>query len=191
MSKIYQFEDNLAFSEENERDERWEQFYRAFFPELSYIEFISKEDKRQKVGIDKIIHQEDGKRHNIDEKVDRKGYPRFPIEIWQAKNINLPGWAVKEDQETHYIAYLVEPSQEYYLIPYREIRDTYHRNEQEWLNYAHNRRNGFIYAKVYNDKVGGIVWETHNVCVPFNILMNNIPAIQYWKTEDLQGNDDV
>lgn len=191
MKKIYLFEDNVAFSEENERDKRWEQFYRTFFPRISYIEFIPKKDERQKVGIDKIIHLEDGKQHNIDEKVDRKGYPRFPIEIWQAKNINLRGWAVKEDQKTNYIAYLVKPSQEYYLIPYEEIKDTYYRNEQQWLNDAHNRRNGFIYAKVYNDKEGGIVWETHNVCVPFDVLMNHIPTIQYWKAEDSQGDDDV
>ena len=84
MNKIYQFEDNLAFSEENERDERWEHFYRSFFPEISDIETISGDDQRQKVGIDKIVHLKDGKQYNIDEKVDRKGYPRFPIEIWQA-----------------------------------------------------------------------------------------------------------
>ena len=180
MNKVYQFEDNLAFSEENERDERWEQFYHFFFPEISDIEMIRGDDQRQKVGIDKIVHLKDGKQHNIDEKVDRKGYPRFPIEIWQAKNINLLGWAMKDDQQTHYIAYLVEPKQDYYLIPYKEIKNAYHRNKQQWLNYAHSRRNNFIYAKVYNDMIGGIVWETHNVCVPFDVLINQIPAIQIW-----------
>ena len=43
---------------------------------------------------------------------------------------------MKDDQQTDYIAYLVEPKQDYYLIPYKEIKNAYHRNQQQWLNYA-------------------------------------------------------
>ena len=82
MNRIYSFEDNLAFSEENQRDERWNRAYQVFFPELSGIELVSNNESQDR-GIDKIVHMNDGKQYNIDEKVDRKGYPRFPIEIWQ------------------------------------------------------------------------------------------------------------
>ena len=180
MSKIYSFENNVAYIKENRNDDHWNRAYRFFFPQMFRIEEVSETDPRQKVGIDQIVYLEDGTQYNIDEKVDRKGYPRFPIEIWQAHNKGYPGWAVKEDQQTDYIVYLVEPSQNYYLIPYKELKDVYRENEQQWLNYAQNRLNGFIYGKAWNNTRDGEPWDTHNVCVPFKLLRKHIPTIQLW-----------
>ena len=183
MAKIYSFEKNLAFSEENQQDERWEQAYRKFFPELARIEVVS-DNQSQDRGVDKIIYMADGRQYNIDEKVDRKGYPRFPIEIWQDRISDRPGWAVKEGQETDYIAYLVLPLQHYHLIPYKDLKQALQSNHQEWLSNAQNRHKGFIYAKVYNDKQFGDVWETHNICVPFGILRNEMSSMQLWKANE-------
>lgn len=181
MSRIYSFDDNLDFSQKNQLDPRWSQAYHEFFPGLSNIEIVS-DSKYQDSGVDKIIYMKDGIQYNIDEKVDRKGYPRFPIEIIQDSITGRPGWAVKEGQMTDYIAYLVKPDQKYYLIPYQELKDAYRRNEQQWLNMAKSReRNGFLYRIVKNDKKGGVVWHTHNICVPLNFLMNHIPDMQLWK----------
>ena len=104
-----------------------EHFTASCFQEVSDIEKIRGEkDQRQKVGIDKIVHLRDGKQHNIDEKVDRKGYPRFLYRnLASEKYRSTSGWAMKEDQQTDYIAYLVEPKQDYYLIPYKEIKNAY------------------------------------------------------------------
>ena len=183
MNKIYSFENNLAFSEANQQDERWNQAYQVFFPELSRIELVSNNESQDR-GIDKIVYMQDGKQYNIDEKVDRKGYPRFPIEIWQDHIRGYPGWAVKEGQKTDYIAYLVFPLQHYYLVPYKDLKEALRRNYQEWLGNAENRRNGFVYAKVLNDKKFGNVWETHNICVPFDILRNEIPSILLWQADE-------
>lgn len=190
MSKIYSFDDNLDFSQKNQRDPRWEQAYRQFFPGLSHIELVT-DKKSQNSGVDKIVYMKDGKQYNIDEKVDRKGYRRFPIEIIQDSKSNRPGWAVKEGQMTDYIAYLVKPKQNYYLIPYKELTDALQKNYQQWLNDAKDSRNDFLYRIVKNDKKGGVVWHTHNICVPLKFLMNHLPNIQLWKAEDSQGGDDV
>ncbi len=180
MNKMYSFEDNVDYADKNRNHERWNQAYRFFFPEMSHMEEIPKKDKRQRVGIDWIVYLKDGTQYNIDEKVDWKGYPRFPIEIWQAYNKQYLGWALKEGQETDYIAYLVDPDQDYYLIPYKELKDVYRRNEQQWLPNAKYRQNGFVYGKTWNNTVDGEPWNTHNVCVPFDVLMDHIPAIQLW-----------
>lgn len=190
MSKIYSFDDNLDFSEKNQRDPRWEKAYRQFFPRLSHIEIVT-DKKYQDSGVDKIVYMKDGKQYNIDEKVDRKGYPRFPIEIIQDSISNRPGWAVKEGQMTDYIAYLVKPKQNYYLIPYKGLIDALQANYQQWLNDANNSRNGFLYRVVKNDKKGGVVWHTHNICVPLNFLMIHIRNMQFWKVEKPQGDDNV
>ena len=181
MSEIYSFDDNLKFSEKNQRDPRWNKAYQAFFPGLSHIELVS-DSKFQDSGVDKIIYMKDGQQYNIDEKVDRKGYPRFPIEIIQDSISDRPGWAVKEGQMTDYIAYLVKPKQNYYLIPYKALADALQKNYQQWLNMAKSREyNGFLYRVVKNDKEGGVVWHTHNICVPLEFLMDHIPDMQLWK----------
>ena len=185
MNKIYSFERNLAFSEENQQDERWNQAYREFFPELSHIELVS-DNESQDRGVDKIVYMKEGQQYNIDEKVDRKGYPRFPIEIWQDYKRRYPGWAVKEGQKTDYIAYLIFPLQHYYLIPYEDIKAALQKNYQQWLDNAKNYRDGFVYGKAWNDKKFGNVWETHNVCVPFDILRNHIPSIQLWEANEYE-----
>lgn len=180
MSKMYSFEENTQYIRENRNPEHWDQAYRFFFPEMSDIDEIPEEDPRQKVGIDYIVYLTDGTEYNIDEKVDRKGYPRFPIEIWQAHNLDYPGWALKEGQQTDYIAYLVEPKRDHYLIAYQELKEVYRRNQQQWLNDAKNRRNGFVYGTVWNNTKDGVPWHTHNVCVPFPVLRSQMPSIQLW-----------
>ena len=180
MSKMYSFEQNTQYIRENRNPEHWDQAYHFFFPEMSNIEEIPEEDPRQRVGIDSIVHLNDGTQYNIDEKVDRQGYPRFLIEIWQAYNLRYPGWAVKEGQQTDYIIYLVEPKQDYYLIPYQELKTVYYQNEQEWLYNAKNRYNGFVYSDVWNNTKDGVPWNTHGVCIPFNLLMNHMPSIKLW-----------
>ena len=190
MSKMYSFEDNIAATEQSRNHEHWNRAYRFFFPEMSDMKEIPKEDKRQNVGIDSIVYLKDGTPYNIDEKVDRKGYPRFLIEIWQAHNKGYPGWAVKEDQQTDYIIYLVEPKQDYYLIPYKELRTVYHENEEQWLSNAKNRRNGFFYSDVWNNTEDGEPWNTHGVCIPFNTLRKYMPSIQLWNPNS-QGDDNV
>ena len=181
MSKMYSFEENTEYIRKNRDPERWNRAYHSFFPEMSHMKEIPEEDKRQKVGIDWILYLKDGTPYKIDEKLDRKGYPRFPIEIWQAHNMGYLGWALKEGQQTDYIAYLVEPKQDHYLIPYQELKDVYRRNEQQWLRMAKSReRNGFVYGCVWNNTKDGIPWHTHNVCVPFNVLRSHMPSIQLW-----------
>ena len=188
MSKMYSFEDNVTYIKENRNHEHWNRAYCFFFPEMSYLEEIPEEDERQTVGIDYIVYLKDGTQYNIDEKVDRKGYPRFPIEIWQAHNLGYPGWAVKDGQQTDYIAYLVEPKQNYYLIPYKELKNVYHRNQQQWLNMAKSKqRNGFVYADgVWNNTKDGVPWNTHSVCVPFDVLINHIPSIRLWNPNNYE-----
>ena len=180
MRKMYSFEKNIADTEQSRNHEHWDRAYRLFFPEMSGIEFIPEEDERQRVGVDSIVSLKDGTQYNIDEKVDRQGYPRFLIEIWQAHNKGYPGWAVKEDQQTDYIIYLVEPKQDYYLVPYKELRDVYRENEEQWLDYAKNRRNGFVYSDVWNNTVDGEPWNTHGVCIPFTTLREYMPSVQLW-----------
>ena len=75
---MYSFEDNVAYVRENRNHEHWGQAYRFFFPEMSHIEEIAEKDQRQKVGVDYIVYLKNGTSYNIDEKVDKKGYPRFP-----------------------------------------------------------------------------------------------------------------
>ena len=190
MSKMYSFEKNIADTEKSRNHEHWNRAYRFFFPEMSDIEFIPKKDKRQNVGIDSIVYLKDGTQYNIDEKVDQKGYPRFLIEIWQAHNKGYLGWAVKEGQQTDYIIYLVEPKQDYYLVPYKELRTLYHENEQQWLSNAKNRRNGFVYSDVWNNTEDGEPWNTHGVCIPFTTLRKYMPSIQLWNPNS-QGDDGV
>lgn len=180
MKKIYWFEDNIDFVKENRKDPRWDRAYRFFFPEISRLEEIPDEDKRQTVGIDYILHLQDGTQYYIDEKVARSAYP-FPIEIWQDYKRGYRGWAMKEGQKTDYIVYLIKPLQHYYLIPYKELKDVYRKNEEQWLEYTRTRQNGLFYKKVYNNIKGGNVWETHNVFVPFDFLMEHIPGMRLWK----------
>ena len=183
MNDMYLFEENTEYIRKNRNHEHWNRAYHYFFPEMSYMKEIHEEDRRQNVGIDWILYLKDGTPYNIDEKVDRKGYPRFLIEIWQAHNKGYRGWALKEGQQTDYILYLVEPKRDYYLVPYQELKAVYLRNEQQWLNDAKMRRNGFFYSDVWNNTKDGEPWNTRGVCVPFDVLMHHIPAIRTWNPD--------
>ena len=179
MSPIHSYKENYDFSQENQKDERWELTYRMFFPEFSDIETFS-DDEHQNSGIDKIVYLKDGTHYNIDEKVDRIGYPRFPIEIWEDYYRGVPGWAVKEGMMTDHIAYLVLPTIDCYLIPYKKLRSLLEQNYKQWESDAKSRRNGFVYGTPKhrrNNRVGC----THIICVPFDFLVEIIPATQYRK----------
>ena len=92
---IHNFQESLAWSEEQADAPWWEQVYRKAWPDLKAMVSVREDGWAQRAGIDRVLTLASGKVLKIDEKVRRQAYGDFFLEYLSAKEFNTPGWIEK------------------------------------------------------------------------------------------------
>lgn len=154
------FDDDLAYSIENNSDKEINAFYKRHFKNLKRIEEIT-DKETQKTGVDKILHFESGKKVLIDEKKRRKDYGDILLEEYSSFESKTPSW-LSDEKRTDYIAYIIMPIKKIYLLPFLLLCKTWQRNYIDWLK---------KYGRILAPNLG---YNTSNVPVPTKVLIRAI-----------------
>lgn len=125
--------------------EFWLFAYFKMFNGITEVEDKTADMDYQKVGIDTIVRLKNGKFFFIDEKIRRKNYGDFLVEIVSNDIKNTPGW-VRKSLIIDFIAYAIEETKEIYFIPFLELQKLYEQKEAEWKQkYEHKYADNFHY----------------------------------------------
>ena len=143
--------------------------YHKKFPHLTNIEHIGDKDKRQKLGIDKILYFE-SKQLFIDEKIRREYYPDILLEEYSVYEKKTVGWMGKK-KHTDYIVYVKVPSREFYFLPFTLLQLAWLQNYKVWLE---------EYGRVFSNNEG---YRTSNIPVPIKVLYNAMNECIYTKMD--------
>lgn len=125
------FKEDLAYSLDSKENLLFNDFYFKTFPNLKYVEFCE-DMKRQKQGIDKVLHFKNGNSFTIDEKKRRGNYGDILLEIWSKDN-KKRGWLFTS--KCDYIVYAIMPIKKVYLLPTILLKRAWVTNSKKWLKY--------------------------------------------------------
>jgi len=156
----HDFNERLNYSLEASDEPFWEAIYKKAFPTMTNLTAIDDLSK-QKLGIDRIIYFDNGKKLYIDEKKREKVYPDILLEYISVDHNNTPGW-IEKDLAIDYLAYAFMPSKCVYLYPWDMLR-------RAWLHY---RKSWLRKYKLIEAKNEG--YSTWSVAVPIEILQNAV-----------------
>lgn len=157
--KVNDFATDLQYSLEQRECEMFNDFYYRIFPGLSEIEF-AEDMKRQRRGIDKVLHFNSGYSITIDEKKRREDYGDILLELWSKYEQRKRGWLYY--CQCDYIVYAVMPSKTVYLLPVLLLKKAWQTNKKQWLadyeqkpshNEGYTTMNIFIPTKVLLDAI--------------------------------------
>jgi hypothetical protein len=153
------FNTDLAYANNSADNYLIDSFYKTKFPGLKEIQFV--EDlEMQKLGIDKILHFENGKQVTIDEKKRRVDYGDILLELWKNKEMKKPGWLFT--CQCDYVSYIVMPTSKIYLLPTLLLTCVWATNSKYWLE---------KYEQKYSKNKG---YTTVNIAIPTDILLEAI-----------------
>ena len=156
--KLNRFHDDLKFADSLSAE--LDAYYLERFPGAVRVERIT-DLGMQRRGVDKIVHLRDGRTVKIEEKIRRKSWPDFLLEI--RSRGTKPGWLFT--CQADYVAYFYLESREIYLLPVLLLQMAWLENGSDW-----ERRYGIKEAQ--NTTLGGYV--SKNIPVPRERLMQDI-----------------
>lgn len=122
---------DLTWSHSQSDQPWWEVVYRKAFHNFSTMHDVRKDGWAQRGGIDRQVILEDGTVLKIDEKVRRKDWGDFALEVYSDADKQIPGW-MQKDMTCDFIAYAFLPSQRCFLLPYQQLRTAWMNNRVEW-----------------------------------------------------------
>ena len=156
--KLNRFHDDLKFADSLSAE--LDAYYLERFPGAVRVEHVT-DLGMQRRGVDKIVHLRDGRTVKIEEKIRRKSWPDFLLEI-RSRGTKL-GWlfTCKAD----YICYVYLESREAYFLPVVLLQMAWMENGADW-----ERRYGIKEAQ--NVTLGG--YTSKNIPVPRERLMQDI-----------------
>ena len=158
---VHNFEESLAFSQNQSDAPFWGEVYRSAFPNLQTMTCVRQDGWAQRGGIDRILVLKSGKTLAIDEKVRKEDWPDILLERWSDEEKKVPGW-VQKDLACDFIAYAFIPSQKCYLLPFLTLRRAWIKNGRIWIqNHREIRADNGSYTTV-------------SVAIPIDILMDSI-----------------
>ena len=134
-------------------------FYQRVFPNLVRIELVENE-RLQRLGIDKLLHLENGQRIAIDEKKRRTDYSDILLELWSVYEQGKKGWLFTS--YCHYVVYAIMPTQKVYLLPVALLRLAWEHNSIVWKR---------VYKPIEALNVG---YKTISIAIPPSILLSAI-----------------
>ena len=139
------FATDLEYSLKERDNELFDSFYSEAFPGLESIEFVD-DIETQKMGIDKILQFENGRRLTVDEKKRRDVYDDVLLEIWsiwsdQKKKL---GWLFTTQCDL--IVYAKITVGVVYLLPVDLLRMAWRTNRSKWWKYkrVEAKNNGYV-----------------------------------------------
>jgi hypothetical protein len=126
----------------------WEALYRKAFPTFAAMIDHRQNGEHQLAGIDRSIVLENSTQILVDEKVRGKNrvtgvvYKDIALEFMSNNQKKTPGWVVKP-LRADYIAYLIAPRGECYLLPVQQLQKAWLLRGEEWkskygIKYANN-----------------------------------------------------
>lgn len=132
MGSVHDFRDSLEFSHAAGEEPFWESLYGQWFPTMQAMHSHDQNGDHQKAGIDRTIILRNSKQITIDEKVRRKDYGDILLEFWSNKEKRIAGWVAK-DLLCDYVAYVIRPAKQGYLLPVPQLRAAWRKHHVEWL----------------------------------------------------------
>jgi hypothetical protein len=130
--KVNDFKNDLEYSLDSTEDKLFNEFYFKAFPNLREIE-VCNDMERQRKGIDKILHFNNGNWFSIDEKKRRSDYGDILLEIWSVDK-KKRGWLFT--CQCDYIVYAIMPSLKVYLLPTILLKKAWVTNSEKWIQYT-------------------------------------------------------
>jgi hypothetical protein len=156
---VHDFATDLEWSQSQHAAEWWEATYRTAWPDLATMATVDEDGWGQRAGIDRVVTLRSGRTIMIDEKVSRKLYSRFFLEVWSDKARKAPGWITKPVL-AEYIAYAFAPSEICYLLPVLTLQRAWRQHADEW-------------TKQYGTcEVQNARWVTVGVNVPIDVVLD-------------------
>lgn len=107
----------------------------------------------QQNGIDRFIHDKNGKTWTVEEKIREKWYPDMLFEVWSCKEKQTLGWAQKV-LECDYFLYCCPKQNQYKLYKYADLKRAWFMHRDRWIEI-------FELQQSVNE------YTTEFVCVPF------------------------
>ena len=137
--KLHNFEVDLKASLEEQGEPYWVDMYSRFFRCPVQLYESQTDGKGQRLGIDRVVILEDGRKFYIEEKVRTavdvggKPYTDILLEYKSSEEYNTPGWVLKV-LEAHYIAYVNKPANQCYMLPVIELQRAWQQHGSRWLS---------------------------------------------------------
>lgn len=158
------FRQKLEWANSEKLNPFWEAVYYEFFPDILAISNTIEDLELQKMGVDRVIHLENGKRYLIDEKIRENDWPDILLEYKSvADEYETIGW-VEKPLSIDYLAYAFCPSQTCYLFDWVSLK-------RVWRYYGEKWKREYRTIKAQNNG-----YVTYSVAVPISILISKISA---------------
>lgn len=153
----------------------WRTVYETRFPGCQ-IQDMREDGWWQRAGIDRLIHLPNATSVRIEEKVRDKAYDDFALEFEHvhknSRQFMRLGW-MNLDLACDYLAYAVVPRRVCYMLPWRELRQAWHRNKAEWIDNAESSRHDFRIAEANNENR----YISRSVVVPATVLRDALTSV--------------
>jgi hypothetical protein len=134
--------------------------YKMAFPHaLRFVECTTAQ--RQKEGVDYYALFADSAPLFIEEKIRWEKYPDLLIEEYANWDKKTPGWGLDKNKKTHYLAYIIIPSKEIFIIDFPALQQFFIDN-YNLLTHKYER----VMGKTY-DNFGHLLYQTSNIPVPW------------------------
>lgn len=165
--KVYNFDEDLKKSQDDQDLLFWEEIYKQFFPLFARMEKCTDRSK-QNNGVDRYIYEKgdiDEYKIPIEEKLHYSKYPNFIMERWSNVEKKIPGW-VQKNLDCEYVAYAFILERRCFLIRFDALRATWKGYGREWIREFGTRR------------APNIDYETEFVPVPQNVFLDVVPLVR-------------
>lgn len=165
------FKQDLMFANSIKANPWWKEAYFKYFTNALSISETVEDMQLQELGIDRVVHTEQGDRRLIDEKIRRRSYGDIALEwrhVYRDGETIKAGWMVKQ-LACHYIAYVIIPDNRLYMLDYAALRRTWLHYKDSWIYKAQRKEGGFTIARAPNQN-----YTTESICVPTKYLMDKL-----------------
>lgn len=129
---VHAFSADLAASQRQALDPRWERVYRRVFPHFAVMR-VADDLAEQRAGVDRVIELTTGRQQLVEEKVDAVGTSNIFLEYWSNVEAASPGWIVKP-AACHHLAYLFTRMGLVYVFPWADLQRAWHANAEAWID---------------------------------------------------------
>lgn len=154
---IHDFRERLEYGERSGHEPFWDAVYRKAFPNLVCHMTTGRDNKAQRIGVDRVLLLDNGRTLYIDEKKREKDYPDILLEFLSNDRTNAPGW-IEKDLALDFLAYAFMSSKTVHLFPWLMLRRAWRHYRDEWL---------LKYPEV---KAQNKTYATFSVAVPTKVL---------------------
>lgn len=123
-----------------------DKFYRYWFGDRIITWYNTSDTESQKLGVDRIVLLEGGKRCYVEEKIrpprrDGREYDDIALEYLSSKEHGTPGWVCKP-LKADYLLYINMPKETAYLLPVILLQKAWALNRERWMKQSKAANNG-------------------------------------------------